>query len=330
MSNPEVSVIVPVYNGENYIERCVESILNQTYENFELLLIDDGSTDKSPKICDKYSQIDSRIRCIHKENGGLSDARNVGIRESCGLYVTFVDNDDWIENQMIEKMIDALKENDADIVMCQHQMRYSSETDNKKTLERSIHRQTIYNQEQFLKILLRVDSNRCVHYACAKMYKKKVIDMEEYFPYKMYNEDVEAMFKSVLRSQKIVEIDYVGYNYFYNSEGISHSVFGENFLSLTKVWDRVVLLFNTEKPEYLEYAVVNRKRTSFTILLKSITYGSRETDKRYANQLRDLRKELRENIVDVLRGPIVFNRKCAIVVLLLFYDVIRIGYRLIK
>ena len=74
MSNPEVSVIVPVYNGENYIERCVESILNQTYENFELLLIDDGSTDKSPEICDKYSQMDSSIRCIHKENGGLSDA----------------------------------------------------------------------------------------------------------------------------------------------------------------------------------------------------------------------------------------------------------------
>lgn len=329
MSNPEVSVIVPVYNGENYIERCVESILNQTYENFELLLIDDGSTDKSPEICDKYSQMDSRIRCIHKENGGLSDARNIGIKESRGNCITFVDCDDWIETHMLERMLVTMKCYNADIVMCNHQMTYDRET-NKEALKDTTVAVVEYTQEEFLDILLRVKCNRCVHYAWAKLYKKSIINMPEYFPYKMYNEDVEAMFKSTLRSNKIVEIDYVGYYYFNNREGISHGVFGENFLSLTKVWDRVVELIKKEKPEYQKYAVVNRKRTCFTILWKSITYGSKETDAKYKKQLRDLRKELKNNLIDILRGPIVFNRKCAIVILLFFYNTIRTGYRLAK
>ena len=329
MNNPEISVIIPVYNGQSYISRCVESILRQTYEDYEILLIDDGSTDSSPIICDKYSTENSKIRVVHKENGGLSDARNMGIKESQGKYITFVDNDDWIEPQMLEKLYDAAKVHAADIVMCNHQMRYSGD-DNKKEAQNENHFDKEYTQDEFLNILLRVNSNRCVHYACAKLYRRSVIEEPEYFPYKMYNEDVEAMFKSTLRSSKIVEIGYVGYNYFYNSEGISHSTFGENFLSLTNVWDRVVELLQKEKPEYAEYAILNRKRTCFTILWKSITYGSKETDKKYRKQLTDLRRELKSNIWDILKGSIVLNRKCAIVVLLLFYNEIRAGYRFIK
>ena len=170
MNNPEISVIIPVYNGQSYISRCVESILRQTYEDYEILLIDDGSTDSSPIICDKYSTENSKIRVVHKENGGLSDARNMGIKESQGKYITFVDNDDWIEPQMLEKLHDAAKVHAADIVMCNHQMRYSGD-DNKKEAQNENYFDKEYTQDEFLNILLRVNSNRCVHYACAKLYR---------------------------------------------------------------------------------------------------------------------------------------------------------------
>ena len=91
-----ISVIIPVYKVEEYINRCIDSVINQTYKNLEIILVDDGSPDGCPKICDEYAKKDSRIRVIHKQNGGLSDARNVGIDNANGKYITFIDSDDWI------------------------------------------------------------------------------------------------------------------------------------------------------------------------------------------------------------------------------------------
>ncbi len=99
-----ISIIVPIYRVEDYLEECIESILNQTYKNLEILLIDDGSDDNCPKICDKYSEIDKRIKVIHKENGGIDSARKVGVLESKGVYIGYVDGDDWIEPTMFEKL----------------------------------------------------------------------------------------------------------------------------------------------------------------------------------------------------------------------------------
>ncbi|MCI7086164.1 glycosyltransferase [bacterium] len=108
--NPLISVIVPIFNVEKYLNRCVDSIINQTYENLEIILVDDGSTDGCPGICDDYAKKDSRIKVIHKENGGLSDARNAGMKTACGEYISFVDSDDWIDLQtyslVLQKMLD--------------------------------------------------------------------------------------------------------------------------------------------------------------------------------------------------------------------------------
>ena len=104
MNRAKISVIVPVYNVESYLARCVDSILAQTYQNLEIILVNDGSRDASGSICDAYAQKDSRITVIHKENGGLSSARNAGIDAASGEYLTFVDSDDWIEPQTYEWM----------------------------------------------------------------------------------------------------------------------------------------------------------------------------------------------------------------------------------
>ncbi len=113
--DPKISVIVPVYNIENYIKRCIESIVRQTYNNLEIILVDDGSTDDSGKICDKYAYCDRRIRVIHKTNGGLVSARKAGIVEATGIYAAYVDGDDWIEENMYAELLKKIE--DADVVV---------------------------------------------------------------------------------------------------------------------------------------------------------------------------------------------------------------------
>lgn len=113
---PKISVIVPVYNAEKYLHRCIDSILAQTFTDFELLLIDDGSKDHSGSICDEYAKKDSRVRVFHKENGGVSSARNTGIAESKGEWITFVDADDWVDETFLEEMMAYATEQNAEIV----------------------------------------------------------------------------------------------------------------------------------------------------------------------------------------------------------------------
>ena len=111
----KISVIIPVYKVEKYLKRCVESVVNQTYKNIEIILVNDGSPDKCGEICDKYARIDSRIKVIHKENGGLSSARNAGLDIASGDYIMFVDSDDWISEVSLEKLYDYI-EADYDII----------------------------------------------------------------------------------------------------------------------------------------------------------------------------------------------------------------------
>ena len=120
----EISIIVPVYNVEKYLENCIESILNQTFKDFELILVDDGSTDNSGKICDIYEKKDSRIKVIHKNNGGLSSARNAGLDIACGKYVGFIDSDDSIHPRMYEILYDLIKKYESDISCCNYKKIY--------------------------------------------------------------------------------------------------------------------------------------------------------------------------------------------------------------
>ena len=118
MEEALVSVIVPVYKVEQYLNKCVDSIINQTYKNLEIFLVDDGSMDNCPKMCDDYAKKDKRIKVIHKKNGGLSSARNAALDVFSGEYVTFVDSDDWIEKTYVEELYKAIKANDCDLAVC--------------------------------------------------------------------------------------------------------------------------------------------------------------------------------------------------------------------
>ena len=121
-----ISVIVPIYNVEKYINRCIDSIIEQTYTNLEIILVDDGSTDNSGSICDEYAKKDNRIKVIHKENGGVSSARNVGLDTAIGQYITFVDSDDYIEKKYCEILLKTLKKQKADCVACGYNRIYKN------------------------------------------------------------------------------------------------------------------------------------------------------------------------------------------------------------
>ena len=117
---PLISVVIPVYNVEDYVRKCIVSVINQTYSNLEILVIDDGSTDHSGQICDELAATDGRIRVFHTFNGGLSAARNVGIDHATGFFIAFVDSDDWIEPDMYQFLYQQIIEYDADISVCSH------------------------------------------------------------------------------------------------------------------------------------------------------------------------------------------------------------------
>lgn len=120
MNNPQISIITPVYNAEKYLKRCIDSILKQTYTNFELLLINDGSTDSSPQICGEYAKMDNRIHVFHKKNGGVASARQLGTDNAKGEYLIHVDADDWIEPTMLSQLYDKACESGADVVLCDY------------------------------------------------------------------------------------------------------------------------------------------------------------------------------------------------------------------
>ena len=113
----KLSVIIPIYNVEKYLDRCIKSICNQTYENLEIILVDDGSTDGSPEMCDQYVEKDKRIKVIHKQNGGLSDARNVGLEYATGQYIFFCDSDDYVERDLISECMESISKDSIDILI---------------------------------------------------------------------------------------------------------------------------------------------------------------------------------------------------------------------
>ena len=166
-----ISIIVPVYKVEKYIHKAVNSILEQTYKNLEVILVDDGSPDNCPKICDEYAAKDKRVKVIHQKNMGLAAARTSGIIKAKGEYVSFIDSDDWIESNMLEKMTLAAEKNCADIVICDYKI---FNGDEEKTCE--IHRQKLNNEwtvERFRDEFL---FDNYANFMCNKLYRKKVVE----------------------------------------------------------------------------------------------------------------------------------------------------------
>lgn len=215
-----ISIVVPIYNVEKYLVDCIESILAQNYRNFELILVDDGSSDHCGEICDAYEERDPRIKVIHKKNGGLSDARNAGIEIATGDYIGFVDSDDYIESDMYEKLLNACLESHSDISMCG---RYVVTEDKKVVFEKFVLDGWMkYDSKTAIGKLLLWDS--CDSAAWDKLYKRTLFDNVRY-PLGVMSEDYDVTSRLFEKANGIVHIGEPKYHYVQRAESITKQGF---------------------------------------------------------------------------------------------------------
>lgn len=216
--NHLISVIVPIYKVEKYLNRCIQSIVDQTYTNLEIILIDDGSPDKCPELCDAWEKKDARIRVIHKENGGLSDARNAGMQIAEGTYVGFVDSDDWIHPRMYERMLSALIKYDVDICECEFE---KTEKDVDIVTPKKVKCGQVISKMQAMEMVIDQTVQPVVW---NKLYKRTTI---QDFPFVVgkYNEDEYWTYRVIDEIKSMIQIKEKLYFYFYREDSIINETY---------------------------------------------------------------------------------------------------------
>lgn len=222
-----ISIIVPIFNVEKYLERCINSILNQSFKDFELILIDDGSTDNCPYICDKFSNIDKRIKVFHKKNGGLSDARNYGLSKSTSEYIVFIDSDDWISNIYLETLYNISQKNKCDIVECDIIKTNTETNDYEIDINQLSYNVEIYQPKEALKLLIK---DSIFHqYVWNKLYKRNTIN-DIIFRKGKTNEDEFWTYQIFGNANKIAKVDIPLYYYFERDNSIMRKKYNINRL----------------------------------------------------------------------------------------------------
>ena len=224
---PVISVIVSIYNVQAYVEKSVQSIVNQTYKNLEIILVDDGSTDNSGKLCDAFAKNDARIKVIHKVNGGLSSARNEGIKVATGEYIAFVDGDDWIDEDMYEGMLSAIVKHDADIAICNYK-----EISKKGIRDTSSDDIVVFEGRETLKVFIEEDVNYQIQNAAwNKLYKRSLMGQLRFPEGKLF-EDIVYTTKLLAGSKRAVYVNKAYYNYIFDrSDSIMNSKKVERLLT---------------------------------------------------------------------------------------------------
>lgn len=256
MNKKKVSVIVPVYNVEQYLEKCLKSITEQTYDNLEIIVVNDGSPDHSEKIIKEFQKNDDRITYIKKENGGLSSARNAGLEIATGDYISFIDSDDWIRSEFISTLVTALETDGSDIAICTMNYIYSDGTEKKRTPV--IKSQKIVDPFTGLNDLFEGSQFKC--HAQNKLYKRELFyDPDIRYPIGKIFEDVFTTYKLFFKANKISYIDKTLYYYLQNRPGsILQSQFDRKRLVIFEALDQInaFLKGNKIKNKYFHHFVI--------------------------------------------------------------------------
>lgn len=229
---PKISIIIPAYNIEDYIGECLDSVVNQTYRNIEIIVVNDGSKDSTPQIIDKYASQDDRIRVVHKTNGGLSSARNAGLDIMTGEYVSFIDGDDYVESNLYQSIVSEIidKNRDVDIIQFGHRV-FFDKGDNEPIHNPTLHRLSHFRADSILENLL-IKGNMLSTLVWDKLYKVKIFDNVR-FSVGRYYEDLPASFEVLFYADSIIATDMVFYNYRRSRSGsisykVDEKLFDEN------------------------------------------------------------------------------------------------------
>lgn len=210
----KISVIVPIYNVEKYLARCVDSIVNQTYKNLEIILVDDGSPDRCPQMCDDYAEKDSRIKVVHKKNGGLSDARNAGIAVATGEYISFIDSDDYVSDDFFECLLDAMNKENSDIAECSVVKLYEDNRFDEFSDDLSV---KTYDTQDAMSAL--IAENPFHQHVWNKLYKTELVKNIPYAVGKL-NEDEFWTYQVFGRANKVSKLNKTMYYYFQRNSSI--------------------------------------------------------------------------------------------------------------
>lgn len=303
-----ISIIVPVYNVEQYLSKCIESLTKQTLKDIEIILVNDGSTDDSVRICKEYMSRDNRIKLINKINGGLSDARNEGIKIAKGKYIGFVDSDDWVDINMYNNLYDIARKSKADIVQCDFLMVY----DEKFSLSDTLEGKKVYIQEP-IEYLYKGEYVKNI-VVWNKIFKKELFDEIE-FPVGKVHEDEFTTYKLLMKAKLMVETDFKMYFYRQREGSITNSGFSIKRLDILQALEERKQYFKTNN-KYDLAKITDEKKCG---LLKQIyleVMSKDVEDKKII--LKMLRRKLSSNYIRfILNNKIKFKTKVSITLCIL-------------
>lgn len=291
MLEPLISVIIPIYKVEAYLPKCIDSALAQTYRNLEIILVDDGSPDNCGRICNEYAAKDSRIKVIHKPNGGLSDARNVGMAASTGDYISFVDSDDWLPDDSIQYLYDLLTKHNAQLAIGGRERVNDADG-------RILH--SDFHGTEHIKVMNKLEAMRSMfHDGCAswaRLYKRDVhIDVS--FPAGEINEDEAIVLYVLDNCDRVVQSNHIVYHYRCREESITTSNFSAKKLDWQKHCISNLDFIHAHYPE-LELEAAKRCRDSLTWSLTEIALAEESFD------------SVKQNMLRVLKENRILFRKC--------------------
>lgn len=303
-----ISVIVPVYKSEKYLDRCVQSILNQTYQDFELILVDDGSPDNSPLLCDKWAENDSRVYVMHKENGGASSARNAGLKIAKGNWIAFADSDDWLDRTALKTLYDLA--NQYNVPMAIGGMRVVQEYTDAQTVAKQ--ETVVLSRADLMSRFFRLNGEPDTHSVCATLIRRDILEAYHFIEGKM-NEDVEACYYLARKCEGAVYTNKPVYFYFKNVEGVTNSGFSKKKLDLLDVWDIVQKQVEQFTPGYSYACEMNCKRARFTLLTQMSLNGYDHHDPFMVETKRKLKREVRRAFWELMKWKMPISRKVLLV-----------------
>lgn len=305
---PEISVIVPVYKAEQYLDRCVKSILEQTYQNFELILVDDGSPDNSPSLCDEWAKNDNHIYVIHKENGGASSARNAGLKIAKGRWIAFADSDDWLDRTALKTLYDLA--NQYNVPMAIGGMRVVQKyTDASIVMKQNA---KVLSNADLMSRFFRLNGEPDTHSVCGAIIRRDILEDYSFIEGRM-NEDVETCYYLARKCEAAVYTDAPLYNYFKNIEGVTNSGFSKKKLDLLDIWDIVQKQVEQFTPEYSYACEMNCKRARFTLLTQMSLNGYDHHDPFMVETKRKLKREVRGTFWELMKWKMPISRKVLLV-----------------
>lgn len=306
-----LSVIVPVYNVEAYLPRCVDSILSQTHQNLELILVDDGARDNSGAICDDYAARDSRVKVIHKENGGLSSARNAGLDVAKGEYIAFVDSDDWVTTDAYAHLLALAQKYEVKLV-CGGRYDVNEKT-GAKTVGLCPKQETVISAEELVGRIFLWDG--CDSSACDKLYHRSILENYR-FPEGKVCEDVPVTYKIVLSAERVAMSDRPFYHYYHRAGSISKTAaITEKTFHFSQHTETIYPYIRENHPSIEPQARYLRVRSLSHILLL-LEQAEETVRKEFAAEYCHARKELRKHTVFIITSP-YFGKKEKITDLLL-------------